>query len=203
MNLKEKIVHESLKLFSLKGYLSTSIEDILTQSNASKGGFYNHFKSKDELFLAVLSAARKIWRNRVLDGVDAIENPLEKVIRILQNYRDRYLKDSENIPGGCVFVTLSVELDDQRADFAKEIQRGFAGVSAMIKGLLVEAKMSGALQEQVNTEAVAGMLFSGMLGASVLYGMDKSVDTLNRAINPLIDYVENLRSHVGRITQGH
>jgi AcrR family transcriptional regulator len=37
MNLKEKIVHESLKLFSLKGFLSTSIHDILEATGSSKG----------------------------------------------------------------------------------------------------------------------------------------------------------------------
>ena len=80
-NLKERIIHESLRLFSLKGFLNTSIEDILAKANTSKGGFYNHFKSKDALFPAVLDEARKIWREKVLYGLDAVENPLEKVAR--------------------------------------------------------------------------------------------------------------------------
>ena len=50
MILKEKIIHESLKLFSLKGFTSTSIQDILAAANTSKGGFYNHFSSKEDLF---------------------------------------------------------------------------------------------------------------------------------------------------------
>ena len=41
MNLKDTILHESLKLFSLNGFLSTSIQDILSAANTSKGGFYN------------------------------------------------------------------------------------------------------------------------------------------------------------------
>ncbi len=38
MDLKETIIVESLKLFSLNGFLSTSIKDILGASGASKGG---------------------------------------------------------------------------------------------------------------------------------------------------------------------
>ena len=53
MNLKEKIIHESLKLFSLKGFLGTSIHDILEAADTSKGGFYNHFASKEDLFFNV------------------------------------------------------------------------------------------------------------------------------------------------------
>ena len=75
MNLKEKIIHESLKLFSLKGFFSTSIHDILKAANTSKGGFYNHFSSKEDLFFHVLDEARKIWREKNLKGLDEIKNP--------------------------------------------------------------------------------------------------------------------------------
>jgi len=60
MSLRERIIHESLRLFSLKGFLSTSINDILEAANTSKGGFYNHFASKEELFFEVLDEARRI-----------------------------------------------------------------------------------------------------------------------------------------------
>lgn len=192
MKLRNRIIHESLKLFSYKGFLNTSIDDILSKVNASKGGLYNHFKSKDELFLVVMEEARRIWRQKVLHGVSDIDDPLEKIRLIIINYRDRYLKDTENIPGGCVFVTLSVELDDQRPEFAKEIQKGFDGVKGMIKRFLDQAQALGRLPENVHTADISELLFSGMLGASVQYGMSKSSKDLHRAINPLIGYIDSL-----------
>ena len=66
MELRQKIIQEALRLFSLKGFLSTSIQDILTAANTSKGGLYNHFKSKEDLFFAVMAEARKIWREKNL-----------------------------------------------------------------------------------------------------------------------------------------
>lgn len=100
MNLKERIISESLKLFPLKGFLITSIQDIVIKASTSKGGLYNYFKSKDDIFIAVLSEARKIWRQKNLEGLDKIEKPTEKVKKLLENYRDRYLKDTETFPGG-------------------------------------------------------------------------------------------------------
>ena len=76
MLLKEKFILESLKLFSLKGFLSTSIDDILKAANSSKGGFYNHFKSKEDLFHHVLDEARGIWRDRNLYGLTRTATPL-------------------------------------------------------------------------------------------------------------------------------
>ena len=108
----------------------------MREANTSKGGLYNHFKSKDDTFLVVLSEARKLWRQRTLEGLDQIERPIEKVKKLLENHRDRYLQDAEAFPGGCIFVTLSVELDDQRPDFSRELHEGFVRLKAMIKRLL-------------------------------------------------------------------
>jgi TetR/AcrR family transcriptional repressor of nem operon len=193
MILRERIVHESLRLFSLKGFLSTSINDIMEAADTSKGGFYNHFASKEELFYEVLQEARQIWREKVLAGMDEIESPAGKIKRLLENYRDRYLKDGNNFPGGCVFVTFSVELDDQHPHLCEEVNKGFVGLKRMLMSLLDEGRARGELTETVSTSAVTEMLFAGMLGASVIYGVDKSTDSLDRSINTLIDYLEKLK----------
>lgn len=193
MNLKEKIICESLKLFSLKGFLSTSIQDILTAANTSKGGFYNHFASKEDLFFQVLDKAQKIWREKSLADLDQIEEPIEKIKKLLENYRDRYLKDADNFPGGCVFITLSVELHNQRPHLSKELDKGFIGLKNMIKRLLDQGKESGKFAEDVRTEAITEMLFNSMLGASVVYGTNKSTAILDKSVHSLIDYLEKLQ----------
>jgi AcrR family transcriptional regulator len=193
MSLKERIVHESLKLFSLKGFLSTSVNDILQAANTSKGGFYNHFASKEDLFFHVLHEARRIWRKKALSGLDEIESPIGKIEKLLENYRDRYLKDTDDFPGGCIFVTFSVELDDQRPHLCQEVNAGFAGLKGMLKRLLDEGREAGELRSDVSTCAMTEMLFAGMVGASVIYGVDKSADSLDRSINTLIDYLEKLK----------
>lgn len=192
MDLKERIIAESLKLFSLKGFLSTSTHDILEAANTSKGGLYNHFGSKEDLFFAVLSEARRIWREATLADLDRVERPVEKIKKLLENYRDRYLKDKTNFPGGCIFVTLSVELDDQKPALSRELNKGFAGLKAMINTLLDEGKKSGELRRDVNTKAVTEMIFAGMLGASVIYGMEKSAASLDESIGSLIEYLDKL-----------
>ena len=191
-DLKKKIIQESLRLFSLKGFLSTSMNHILEAANTSKGGVYNHFKSKEDLFFAVLSEARMFWREKNLAGLDEIEKPVEKIKKLLQNYKDLYIKDTENLPGGCVFVTLSVELDDQRPHLARELNEGFVRLKAMINRLLDQGKKSGEIRDEVNTKDVTEMIFAGMIGASVLFGMGKSFTSLDRSINPLIKYIERL-----------
>jgi len=192
MSLKERIHHESLKLFSTKGYINTSISDIMLAADTSKGGFYNHFESKEDLFYDVLAIAQKIWREKVLFGLNEIDSPIEKIRKILENYRDRYLKDDFNFPGGCIFVTFSVELDDQRPELMKEVAHGFVGLKRMLKSLLEEGKKCGELRPDVNTDRATEMIFSGMIGCSVLHGVDKSDSSLDKSINSLILYLDGL-----------
>jgi TetR/AcrR family transcriptional repressor of nem operon len=194
MSLKDRIVHESLKLFSLNGFWNTSITDILEAAGTSKGGFYNYFASKEDLFFVVLEEAQRIWREKTLAGIDEIENPLEKIEQLLLNYRDRYLKDGDNFPGGCIFVTFSVELDDQNPKLCAEVNKGFIGLKRMINRSFDEAKADGIVSDTMNTEEITEMVFAGMLGASVLYGVDKSATSLDRAIKPLIEYVKGMNS---------
>jgi len=189
MRLKDNIVYEAQKLFSLNGFLSTGINDIIEASGTSKGGFYNHFASKEDLFYAVLAESQSIWRDKVLYAINEIDSPTEKIIKILNNYRDRYLKDHENFPGGCIFITFSVELDDTRPHLMKEVNKGFEGFIAMLTKLLDDAIRQGELPKGLNSDSVAETLFAGMLGASVLYGVDKDNTTLDNSIDSLIEYV--------------
>ncbi len=191
MNLKDTIVHESLKLFSLNGFFSTSIQDILSAANTSKGGFYNHFSSKEDLFFQVLDEARKIWRERNLRGLDEIKDPIDKIIKLLENYKDRYLLDAENFPGGCIFIMFAVELGDSRPHLSKEVQKGFSGLKAMLKRLLDNGQSSAAIHSGKNTDTITEIIFTGMLGASVNYSVDRSYEALDKSINSLIDYLDN------------
>ncbi len=193
-NSREKIVSESLKLFSLKGFNNTSISDILKATNMSKGGFYNHFKSKEELFTAVLSEARRVWRMQNLAGVDKADRQIDRLKKILVNFRDRYLKDAVHFPGGCVFITLSVELDDQMPHLSSQLSDGFQRTKALLRGYLDRAREKGEIRADVSTSDVSEILFSGILGASVVYGMDKSDRQLGRSIKALISYLESIES---------
>lgn len=194
MNLKDTIVHESLKLFSLNGFFRTSIQDILSAANTSKGGFYNHFSSKEDLFFQVLDEARKIWRERNLHGLDEIDEPIGKIKKLLLNYKDRYLVDAENFPGGCIFIMVAVELGDTRPHLSSEVQKGFSGLKSMLKRILDNGQSSAVVYNGINTDIITEIIFNGMLGASVSYSVDKSYKALDKSIKSLIDYLDKLRN---------
>jgi len=198
MNLKETILHESLKLFAAKGFLNTSISEIMEASGTSKGGLYNHFRNKEELFAAVLEESRRMWREVNLAGLDNIHSPTGKIVRILENYRDRYLTGSSelqgDVPGGCIFVRVSVEsadLANQIPHLEGEITEGFNRFKTMLLRFLDQARIAGEIRAEINTGEVADIIFSSMMGASVMYGMDRSTENLNKNITSIIQYLNS------------
>src|SRR5690625_6040865 len=51
--LRNKIIETALLLFEEKGFHGVSINEIVTTAGTSKGGFYHHFSSKDELLFVI------------------------------------------------------------------------------------------------------------------------------------------------------
>lgn len=193
MSLKEEIIQEALRQFSHKGYMATSTTAIIEAVGTSKGGLYNHFKNKEHLFFEALRYARHLWRERNLYEIDGIDRPFDRLVKILENYRDRYLPDTQNLPGGCIFVNLAVELSDQKPDLCKDINQGFILFKAMIERLLEEEKADGNLVNKVDISQLVEILFSGLLGACVVYSTNKSEDNLILTINALIDHLQRHR----------
>lgn len=61
---RRRIIAAAGKLFRLHGYHGTGIEQIMAAAGLTRGGFYAHFKSKADLFAAVVEGPH--WLNRNL-----------------------------------------------------------------------------------------------------------------------------------------
>ncbi len=64
---RAKIMEAAVKLFSNQGYNKASVDDICAEAGISKGAFYHHFKSKQELFLALLDG----WLQIIDQAIEA------------------------------------------------------------------------------------------------------------------------------------
>ena len=52
LEIRQKIVHQAIRIFALKGINGTSLEDIANASGVSRGAIYWHFNSKYEIYFA-------------------------------------------------------------------------------------------------------------------------------------------------------
>jgi len=55
MNTKEKIIYESLNLFSTRGFDSVSVRDIANSVGIKASSLYNHFKNKQDIIDTIIN----------------------------------------------------------------------------------------------------------------------------------------------------
>ena len=67
--VRAEIFQHAARLFRLRGYSGTNIDDIMLAAGLTRGAFYAHFKSKDDLFAEVIGAGHGLLaRMRAGDG---------------------------------------------------------------------------------------------------------------------------------------
>lgn len=76
---KKELIDVARDLFAKKGYSETSIRDILTAANISKGNLYHHFKGKEFLFLHIMEQDTQEWIDVWTEKNGQYKNAIEKM----------------------------------------------------------------------------------------------------------------------------
>ncbi|TXS57348.1 ScbR family autoregulator-binding transcription factor [Streptomyces sp. t39] len=75
-----RIITAAAEQFERNGYRGTSLDDITRAAGVSKGAFYFHFASKDQVAMAVLGLAQGLLEDTVAEPCDATGSPLQSLI---------------------------------------------------------------------------------------------------------------------------
>ena len=74
---RQEMLNVAERLFCLKGYEATSVQDILNVLHVSKGGFYHHFASKEALL-------ETLFQQRAERGLELTEEHLADVTDVMK-----------------------------------------------------------------------------------------------------------------------
>jgi AcrR family transcriptional regulator len=82
------IVEAAWALFASDGYDATTVQAIIDRVGFSKGGFYHHFSSKEEVLDAVVRHMHEHGRGALQPVLDAPVGALEKLVRFMGAARE-------------------------------------------------------------------------------------------------------------------
>ncbi|MBB6562982.1 AcrR family transcriptional regulator [Acidovorax soli] len=104
---RQRIVEQADRLFYERGFENTAFADIAGALGISRGNFYYHFKTKDEILAAVI-AHRRVQTQAMLDAwAQAAHTPADR----LQCFAQMMVDNREAIQRfGCPVGTLCAEL---------------------------------------------------------------------------------------------
>lgn len=93
-NTRQKILDAAVQVFSRKGYHDTRVDDIVTESETSKGAVYFHFPSKEQIFLALVDEFAGLLENKLMgaisgqvSGVRGVDAALRTGLETFGKYR--------------------------------------------------------------------------------------------------------------------
>lgn len=99
MKKKEVILQAATHLFSRKGYKDTAMGELTKMTGAAEGTIFYHFKSKQGLFLAILSSLREgilpefeRYRNEESEktGLDMVEESIAFYLHMAKSKEDLF-----------------------------------------------------------------------------------------------------------------
>ena len=157
------ILNKAFVLVYKNGYQATSIDDIIATTQVTKGALYYHFKSKDEMGLAIIKEVMypAMHSTMVKPLVDA-RDPQDEIYTMMKDV----LEDEHffNVRYGCPAVNLIEEMAPLNARFAKALKRLFEEWKDAITISLEEAKKEKNVNANLNSEQVAVFVLSGYSG---------------------------------------
>ncbi len=182
---REHILHAASRLMTLKGYHSTSLDDVLRASGVGKGNFYYYFKSKEELGYAMLDRIILGFVERTLEPCfsDGTVAPLDRVRcffdRVLEAQRQR------NCVGGCPMGNLASELSDVHEGFRQRLAEIFTRWRARLTDALAEAQAQESLGPECDPAVLAYFLVAGLEGAILLTKVTKDIQIMEACVGEL------------------
>lgn len=133
---KTKILDAALHVIRAKGYSATTIDDVCRAAGLTKGSFFHHFKTKDELALAAASHFGLMAANLFAQApYRSLPDPLDRLLAYV-DFRKAILQG--NLPDfTCLLGTMvqetyethpaireacNIEISAHAADVAKDIE---------------------------------------------------------------------------------
>jgi len=193
---KKKILGAALQVIRAKGYSATRVEDVCEAAGLTKGSFFHHFKSKEDL--AVEAAA--FW-DVLTSGlfVTAPYHSLPRAIDRLLGYVDfRKALLLGNLPEfTCLVGTMVQEVYETYPAIRDACERSISGHAATLEADIAEAVRDSGVSAEWTAQSLALHTQAVIQGAFILAKAKggpeiaaQSLDHLRRYLTLLLDRTE-------------
>ncbi len=188
---RNKILMVAAEEILKNGFQSTSLGDILKQADISKGCFYHHFATKQELGYAVLDESltevkTEIWMPIINSG-----NPLQSVIDML-NSPGEFL-DCESVKHGCPINNLAQEMSAIDEGFRARIETIYSDWKTHLTTALQRCQESGYMKKQTNPKHIATLIIATLQGAIGIAKNAQQPASFTEYTRGLVEYLTSLQ----------
>ncbi|WP_163103229.1 TetR/AcrR family transcriptional regulator [Peribacillus alkalitolerans] len=180
--LKDKIIETALRLFEQHGYHGVSVHQIVQESGTSKGGFYHHFQSKDELLYVIHDYFISYVLNKAQEALATSQSPTEKLQSIIQSFVKVFHLYKPHIS---VFYQESMYLKPQYIQVIKKKRDQYRDLLFQV---IEEGREKGEFRTELPIE-ITGMSILGMVNWTYKWYRVDGGKTIEEIANIFTDIV--------------
>jgi TetR/AcrR family transcriptional regulator, transcriptional repressor for nem operon len=188
---KEFIVASSVGIFNTKGYVGTTLQQVMAKTGFTKGGIYRHFSNKEELAAAAFSLAYQQMKTAYAGTFDATDAADIKLIKFLSKMKTFLLQPP--VKGGCPILNSSVEVDDTNEPLRKIVKAAAADWEQILITIFEQGKAQKIFLKTLDAAKEARFIIAAIEGAIMLCKLHRNIDYGLYTADVLIDRVQQLK----------
>ncbi len=188
---KLKLLDAALRVIRAKGYTSTRIDDICVAAGLTKGSFFHHFDSKEELALEA-AAHFSLMADRVFSTAPYLNlsDPLERLVGYV-DFRKAILQGG--LPDyTCLLGTMVQETHETHPEIRKACDRYICAHAATLVPDIEAAIRKYGIQPAWTAESLAYHIQAVIQGAFILAKSRQSSQVAAVCLDHLRRYVKTL-----------
>jgi TetR/AcrR family transcriptional regulator, transcriptional repressor for nem operon len=192
---RTSLLDAALKVIRSKGYSATTVDDVCAAAGVTKGSFFHHFASKEELAIE----ATRYW-NEMTGALFAnapyqqVQDPRERILAYI-DFRSQIVQgDLADVT--CLLGTMVQETFDSHPAIRAACREGIEGHARTLVPMIAQAKALYAPAADWNAENLALYTQAALQGAFILAKAQGNSAIAVRFIAHLRDYVQGLLTPV-------
>ena len=178
---REAIVREAVSLATLDGLEGLSIGNLARALDMSKSGIYAHFGSKQDLQLATVDEAERIFQAEVIDPALAAAPGLAQIVALCDAFFDHL--ERRTFPGGCFLAAAVLEMGTRPGPVKEQVSAFQARFTELIRQCIVTAIEQRELPDSEDPDALTFELSGIILAANANFVLRQDPASLNMAKN--------------------
>lgn len=192
---RTKLLNAALGLVRTAGYEATSVDDLCRAAGVSKGAFFHHFKSKEELAVASADYWSEVTGALFATApYHAYEDPLDQLIAYI-DFRATLLEGRSIAEATCLLGTMVQETYSTNPAIRAACHAGITGHADTIATIITAAKTRHAPHASWSAESLALHTQAVIQGAFILAKARNNLGLARESILHLRRYIELLFHH--------
>lgn len=195
---KNRILDAAQNLMLNEGYHGVTVDRLIAAAGISKGSFFYHFRSKDDLPCALLRRFFEIQSDLIQGAFakaqsDPSLSAKDRAWQVIDATADQFCTTLDGTPG-CVMAAFSYQLMDQipeLREIGQQALRGWQTAFAKLFQIFAD-NPSGPL----TAEELASYFMSVLQGASVIARVENQPQAIHQAAKHFKLYLHQLSSHI-------